>query len=1020
LKEVACKAIGVFFRRAERDKVPLDRLLVGVDYSLEHLRNNHERIDWDAFVRFLDNASSIWKDEELERMGGAFVESPFFRPFAVIARLLFSPIDFYRYANSTGPGVGHQLFSCVKPLQREVERGRIILDLTLPPGYRQSRPYFIVSKGGLMAMPRILGLSPAEVEWHLIENGARFDIRYPEGGGGLAFLRRWVMWPFTVRAAARELKDANENLQARNEELNEARTVLALQATQLSVAHTISQLIHGDLDMSRTLEAIADALVQVGGFVAATVQVNARIDDHSIEMRAETGGPIDHEPICSALQSRGRPIGDVRVWHAAEHDPRERRELLEFVLPTLSMALDNAISYRALSDYQQALEVKVEQRTAELVQARDALAKTVGRLEQAQQVRDRIFANINHEIRTPLTLVHLAVSDLKLRYPQRLDQRSMEELDGIEMSTRKLLRLVDDLLLLAAGYEDKLQLRVTGVDLARLLAVIVATWRVPAERKGLQIAFQGPSRCIRPVDEEKIERVVTNLISNALKFTPAGGSVQVDLKEDVRGVEIAVRDTGIGIDDDLKKRLFGRFEQGRPSVHAGARGSGIGLSIVKELAEAHGGEVSVDSPRGGGSVFRVLLPADAQVRAELVVGGDSPSAPLRLLPEDFDASRAATPLPRVLEAQSGAARATILVAEDDPLLADAIGRLLSVDYRVVLAGDGLTGLRMAQQHLPDLLVSDVGMPGMDGLELTRRFRELPGNRLAPVVLLTAFANLADRLQGFDAGALDYVAKPFEPSELLARIRSQLELRTLALRLNQSEKLAALGTLSAGLAHEMRNPANAIVNAIEPLAELLPDELRAEEHPVGQLLGVLRECATQMALLSRQLLGFKRPGELEYQQTTVVEVIGRAQALTQPLFKSIKLVEKLGYKGPFACAASLLTQVLSNLLENGAHAAGAGGWVEIASRVDGERLVLEVSDSGGGVPVELRERIFEPFFTTKPPGSGTGLGLTTARQIVERHGGILDVREAGAGTRFHLELPLRADAGRNQLQRGSGR
>src|SRR5439155_23309000 len=164
--------------------------------------------------------------------------------------------------------------------------------------------------------------------------------------------------------------------------------------------------------------------------------------------------------------------------------------------------------------------------------------------------------------------------------------------------------------------------------------------------------------------------------------------------------------------------------------------------------------------------------------------------------------------------------------------------LLQREYRVILAGDGLTALRMAQQHLPDILVSDVGMPGMDGLEMTRRFRELPGNRLARVVLLTAFANLSARLQGFGAGAIDYIVKPFEPAELMARIHSQLELRTLALRLSQSEKLASLGTLSAGLAHEMRNPANAIVNAIEPLAELLPPELRPEEHPVNQLLGVL--------------------------------------------------------------------------------------------------------------------------------------------------------------------------------------
>jgi signal transduction histidine kinase len=1021
LKEVSCKTLGMFFRRAERERVPVARLLDGIPYDLNHLLDKHERIEWSVFCDFMDNASRIWNEDQLAELGGAFINSKFFRAAAVVARLLFSARDVYRFVNKAGSGAGNQMFSCIQPTHIEVGPNHIVLEMRLPPGYRHSRPFWVTTKGGLAAIPQMLALKPAKVQLEPTEWGARYDIVYPSGGAWLAFLVRLVSWPFTVREAARELKEANEVLETRYKELDEARSVLALQATQLSVAHTISQLIHSDLDVGRTLQAVADALVNVGGYLAAHVHVAADVDGKPLELEAGAGTPPQaSDPIRSALQSRGRAIGDVRVWHAAGQDPRERGQLLEFVLPTLSMALDNAIRYREITDYREALEIKVAERTAELVQARDTLAQTVRSLEEAQQVRDRIFANINHEIRTPLTLVHLAVSDLKQRYAASFDTRSLQELDGIEMSTRKLLRLVDDLLLLAAGHEGKLQLRVTAVDLARLIELVVAAWRPSAEQKGLAIAFQGPSRCVRHVDEDKIERVVTNLISNAIKFTPQGGSVQVDLREDAEGVTIAVRDTGIGIDEDLRKRLFGRFEQGRPAVHAGSRGSGIGLSIVRELTEAHGGEVSVESPRGGGSVFRVLLPTGAQPRAGITSERDSGnSAPLRLMPADFESGRTTTQLPRILES-AGTARATILVAEDDPMLADAIGTLLAKEYRVVLAGDGLTALRMAQQHLPDLLVSDVGMPGMDGLELTRRFRELPGNRLAPVVLLTAYANLSDRLQGFGAGAIDYVVKPFEPAELLARIHSQLELRALALRLHQSEKLAALGTLSAGLAHEMRNPANAIVNAIEPLSELLPAELRQEEHPVAQLVGVLRECATQIALLSRQLLGFRRPGDLEYQRTTVAEVVARAQALTSPLFKKVALREALDYRGPLDCAAPLLTQVLSNLLENGAYAAGDGGWVKLASRADDARLVIEVSDSGEGVPVELRERIFEPFFTTKPPGSGTGLGLTMARQIVERHHGILDVRETSGGTLFHIELPLRAEVGQAQRQRGGGR
>jgi len=903
MKEVSCSVTAPLIKEFRRQKLPAPELAEGTGYGLEHLENKHERIEWRAFLRLVANARAHWNDEDFQAYGASFLRSPIIRSFTVFARLLFTVREFYQWIAKGGIGGGAQMFTCIHPGPlREPGPNRLEISAFVDEGYATCREFFLITLGGFTALPRVFGLPPATVVMREGNNGAVYDITYPRGGGALAWLRKLLTWPFTVRVAARELKDAHEVLQQRYAELEEARGVLALQATQLGVAHTISQLIHGDLDVSRTLQAMAEALVNVGGFVSAEVHLSTVVDGKMLEMNAAQGSPPLTEPVCSTMQSRGRYIGDVRVWHAVDQDPRERHQLLEFVLPTLSMALDNAISYRELTDYREALEIKVAQRTSELVQARDQLAQSVRSLEEAQKVRDRIFANINHEIRTPLTLVHLAVTDLKLRWAPTLDTRSQQELDGIEMSTRKLLRLVDDLLLLAAGHEGKLRLRITAVDLARLLELVVATWRPSAERKGLSIAFVGPGRCVRHVDEDKMERVVTNLISNAIKFTPQGGSVQVDLQEDVQGVAIAVRDTGIGIDDDLKKRLFGRFEQGRPAVHAGARGSGIGLSIVKELTEAHGGEVSVETPRGGGSVFRILLPTGAQPRAALSGDSDSSSsAPLRLVPADLDPARAATPLPRVVEPPTPA-RATILVAEDDPVLVEAIGRLLGREYRVVLAGDGLTALRMAQQHLPDLLVSDVGMPGMDGLELTRRFRELPGNRLAPVVLLTAFADLSDRLQGFGAGALDYVIKPFEPSELLARIHSQLELRALALRLSQSEKLAALGTLSAGLAHEMRNPANAIVNAIEPLSELLPPELRQADHPVAQLVDVLRECSTQIAILSRQLLGFKRPGELECHKTSVADLVARAHALTSPLFKKVALQEELEYKGPVECAA----------------------------------------------------------------------------------------------------------------------
>jgi len=322
----------------------------------------------------------------------------------------------------------------------------------------------------------------------------------------------------------------------------------------------------------------------------------------------------------------------------------------------------------------------------------------------------------------------------------------------------------------------------------------------------------------------------------------------------------------------------------------------------------------------------------------------------------------------------------------------------------VVALDGIAALELVKKHQPHLLVTDVEMPGVDGIELTRRFRELTGEKLAPVVILSAVADLGTRVAGLEAGAVDYVVKPFDPAELKARVRSQLAMRDLAMRLHRAEQLSALGTLSSGLAHELRNPANAIVNAVGPLKSLLPPELANADSPVAQLVDVLGSCAEQIGFLSRQLLSFKRGGDLEVRPVMFQEVLGRAIAQAQPSLRSIELRERVDVRSPIRCAPPLMVQVVSNLIDNASHAAGAGGWIEVDAREAGGRVVIEVADSGPGVPRELRERIFEPFFTTKAPGVGTGLGLSLARDIVHRHGGVLEVRERDGHTIFVIDLP----------------
>jgi signal transduction histidine kinase len=238
------------------------------------------------------------------------------------------------------------------------------------------------------------------------------------------------------------------------------------------------------------------------------------------------------------------------------------------------------------------------------------------------------------------------------------------------------------------------------------------------------------------------------------------------------------------------------------------------------------------------------------------------------------------------------------------------------------------------------------------------------------------------------------------------VRAQLERRRVMLRLHESEKLAAIGTMSAGLAHEMRNPANALVNAVQPLLEILPPEVTAPGTAVAELLEVIKDASAQIGRLSKQLLGFRRDGaEIATEVVSASSIIERSLAITGPVLKAVDLKLELRYAGEVACASALIMQVLCNLLDNAAHAAGKGGSVSVTTYVEGARFVCEIGDSGKSVPPLLRERIFEPFFTTKAPGEGTGLGLSTARQIAERHHGALYVRPTEQSSVFRLELPL---------------
>ena len=984
MSDVSCRFFEAPLRDLHERHVDPVPLLAGTQCSIKQLTDKDERITWNDLAQILRNGRAVWSDDDLVRIGERSTEGAVVRFIGVIARIRFSVAGFYQWVAS-GTGIAKQMIACVDTSYRSLGPGRCEVDFRLPPGYAPSREFFLITRGTYAAMPRMLGAPTAAVETVPLDDGVRFTITFDEPSGMVARARRAVTWPFTMRQAADELADAHASVLKRYADLEAARQQLAHQARQLRAANQISQLALADHDLPTTASRVCAILVEHAGCARATLTPPGETPAEAT-VAGDGGRSVD---VTYDLVSGPIDLGRLQVALA----PADA-SLVESLVPTIALVMRKAIDQRALTAYQQHLEQRVADRTAELVHARDDLAATVTRLEEARASRERLFHNISHEIRTPLTLVLLLVDGVLTHHRSELTERAVGQLNAITVSTRKLVRLVDELLLLASGQERNLEVRPEPVELAHLLPELLAGWVLAAREAGLTLDVDTRGAGAVAVDAAAFERVLANLLSNAIKFTPRGGHVGLTVTRGATHTELAVTDDGPGIDPAFRPRLFERFEQG-PAGKALRSGSGIGLSIARELVRAHGGDlVADDNPAGRGTRFAFTVPnTDATALAT--------AAPGRLRPTDYGVGSvavAATTHP------PGLSRGHILIAEDDVALAQTIGQLLAEDHTITIAHDGQQALAAATQIHADLLITDIEMPGIDGLELARQVQAIPGEAATPILVMSARAQLGDRLAGFEAGAVDYLVKPFDPAELRARVRAQLAYRGLAQRLYRTQKLAAMGSLSAGLAHELRNPANGIVNAIAPLRELLPPEVLAGDTGIGELIDVIEQCAEQVAYVSKQLLGFRRSGDLELRQTPVSEVVARALSNAGAGMSGVTLQTELTYTGAIRCAAPLLTQVLVNLLENAAQAAGPGGWVRLATVADDDGVRIELSDSGPGVPPALREKIFEPFFTTKPPGQGTGLGLATARDLITRHGGTLELRIRDGRSIFVVALP----------------
>lgn len=405
-----------------------------------------------------------------------------------------------------------------------------------------------------------------------------------------------------------------------------------------------------------------------------------------------------------------------------------------------------------------------------------ALKKSAEELRNLDAVKSTFFANISHEFRTPLTLLLGPLQEELERAPGPV---SKERFAMMKRSATRLLNLVNQLLDLSKLESGSLKLQAGYGDITELLRQIASQFLSIAESRKIEFKVEMLREVNMWYDADKIEKIIMNLLGNAFKFTPSGGVISLAIKTSGREeagedgwVEIEVSDSGIGIDADKLEKIFDRFYQVNDSTRREYEGTGIGLALVKELAEVHHGSVQVFSNAGQGSIFSVRLPlGNKHLREdEMVENQPSPG------PSEIDLS-SLTLSPVASENQHAESeRPLVLIVEDSPDLRRYLDQGLSGTYDVSFATNGQEGLDSATAEPPDLIVSDLMMRKVDGIAMLRMIKSDERTSHIPVILLTAKADAASRLEGIEVGADDYVAKPFEMTELKARIHNLIETR----------------------------------------------------------------------------------------------------------------------------------------------------------------------------------------------------------------------------------------------------
>jgi len=728
---------------------------------------------------------------------------------------------------------------------------------------------------------------------------------------------------------------------------------------------------------------------------------------------------------------------------------------------------------------------------SELEENQEQLKENNRKLVELDQIKSRFFANISHELRTPLTLLLAPLEMLLRKFQGSFEQETRELLVTMHSNGMRLLKLINDLLDLVRMESGRMEIKKEPLEVAEFVKGLASAARQVADDKRLKLeTYVDPDLGTLLADRDKLEKIVLNLVFNALKFTPSGGRVSLRAEKQpaldhtpasvpeagapkadngvpeeatparapersTEDIVLIVSDTGMGISEKNLPFVFDRFWQADGSSKRKYQGVGIGLALVKELAEVQGGKVSIQSQEGKGTTFTVRLPylkalpvqKSATQEPTLVAGAQAEGAPASTVSSEewlvnlyrrAELFPAMTPLQDTLkpvEVLRNGKLPKLLVADDEPDMLRFLRSQLSRHYEVIEAVDGQQAIEKASQFLPEIILLDMMMPEKDGLQACRELREKTSTQSIPIILLTARADEETKLAALGAGASDFLPKPFSTTELHVRIKNLVEshqyqsklskqnqalestieqLKETEMQLVQTEKMASLGRMSAGIIHEINNPLNFATTGLFTLRNKAKHIAPEQQGEYAEILTDVEEGIKRVKTIVSDLRMFTHPDTENRDQVELSEVITSALRFLSSEWKdSVQVETQIPEHQTVWANKNKLIHVATNLLQNSLDALKKKTFtdekpaIRIEGRMEKGCSMLSIRDNGPGVSPEVLDKIFDPFFTTKDVGEGMGLGLSICYRIIQEYEGRITVKtEQGKFCEFTLEFPAK--------------